>query len=217
MQPDAAGRRKTITPLQREVTRAAAKHVPGAVLADPVAASAGYLLRGTRALPGRLRCTLDGQAAKNRDGRHPRYRNHELPAHLLEHPQGGTHSYWVYADLDNNAATGCPVSEPGRPEFRGAELRTLVTVNSTGTDAHATPTVWQCAGGHGWKSRIRASATAYESMAGPHDAPLSQRGDRDYTDAECSSRRGRQPAAGAGGGRGRIDLRSASGQRNGRM
>ena len=138
---------KTISPLQRELTRAAAKHVPGAVLADPVAALAGDLLAAPGPCPADCDVPLTVKQQKIEMADTPGAEITNFSHTVLEHPQGGTHSYWVYADLDNNAATGCPVSEPGRPEFGGAELRTLVTVNSTGTDADATPTVWQCTAG----------------------------------------------------------------------
>ena len=174
MQP---GDCKTITPLQREVTRAAAKLVPGAVLPDPVADPAGYLLAAPGSCPADCDVPLTLKQQKIEMADTPGAEITNFSHTVLEHPQGGTHSYWVHADLDNDAATGCSVSEPGRPEFVGAELRTLVTVNSTGTDADATPTVWQCPAGAWMEVQDPGvRATAYALTPVLHDTAAPVRG-----------------------------------------
>lgn len=142
-----SGDSKTITPLQREMARAAAMLVPGAVLPDQGAAPAGNLLAEPGPCPADCDVPLTLKQQKIEMADTPGADITNFSHTVIEHPQGGTHSYSVYADLDNDAATGCSVSEPGRPEFAGAELRTLVTVNSTGTGADATPSVWQCTAG----------------------------------------------------------------------
>ena len=163
-----SGDARTITPLQREMARAAAKLVPGAVLPDPLADPAGSLVAAPGPCPADCDVPLTIKMTKIDMADTPGAEVTNFTHNVFEHAQGGTHSYWVYADLDNNNATGCSVAEPGRPEFLGAELRTLVTVNSTGTDAAAAPTVWQCTAG-AWAevqdSGIRASAFALSSAS----------------------------------------------------
>ena len=119
-----SGDAKTITPLQREMARAAAKLVPGAVLPDPVADPAGSLLAAPGTCPADCDVPLTIKMTKIEMADTPGAEITNFTHNVFEHAQGGTHSYWVYADLDNNNATGCSVSEPGRPEFLGAELRT---------------------------------------------------------------------------------------------
>jgi hypothetical protein len=165
-----------LMPLQREMARAAARLVPGAVLPDGVSARAGSLLPTGP-------CSADCNDApairieKIEIAETPETEVTNFTHSLLALPEGGTYSYWVYADLDNNPASGCSAQEPGQAEFLGAELRTLVTVNASGTGATAAPTVWQCTAGS-WAEvqdgGISASAFVLSSVN--HGAPLTSEG-----------------------------------------
>src|SRR5262249_40596666 len=120
---------QNLQPLQREMARAAAKLVPGAVVTDPALDPAGYLV----AEPGvcSANCGVPDslvlrkvEMAETPDRAITSFSHTVL--HLL--PQNASNRYLVFADLDNNRATGCSVSEPGVPRFDGAELMTEVAL-----------------------------------------------------------------------------------------
>ena len=167
----------TITALQREMARAAAKLVPGAVLPDPVADPAGALVAAPGPCPPECTIPLSVKLERIEMADTPGAEVTGYTHTVLEHAQGGPYRYSVYADLDNNSQTGCSISEPGQPEFLGAELHTVVEVNASGGTATATPTVQRCTGGV-WADVQDSgiTATAYQQGAVNHDAPTGSQG-----------------------------------------
>jgi hypothetical protein len=92
-------------------------------------------------------------------------------------PSQTSNRYLMYADLDNNAATGCSVAEAGLPAFQGAELRTEVAVTVTGDTASETPAVWRCNAGV-WVEQIdpRIVGSYFVLNAAEHDTTAAPNG-----------------------------------------
>ena len=170
MRPDAC---KNLQPLQREMARAAAKLLPGAVVTDPAADPAGRLV----ATPGTCppACSIAPSLVLRT------LELTETPGTALTSfthtvvgafPRTRSNRYVVYADLDDDGQTGCSTSDPGVPAFQGAELRTEVTVAVVGGIPTATPRVWRCSGGS-WveQSDPGIEAGAYVQTMDVHDAP----------------------------------------------
>ena len=137
-----------LRPLQREMARAAAKLAPGAVVTDSAADPAARLVASPSACsptcttaPSLELRTLE--LAETPESAVTSF-SHSIPEPI---PSQASNRYLVYADLDNNAATGCNIAEPGFPAFQGAELRTQVTVSVTGETVTVTPQVSRCNGG----------------------------------------------------------------------
>jgi hypothetical protein len=166
---------KNITPLQREMARAAAKLVPGAVLPDPVADPAGHLVAAPGSCPPECTVPTTVKLQKIEMADTPGTEVTSFTHTVVEPPDGGPYRYSVYADLDNNSQTGCSVSEPGQPEFLGAELHTVVTLNASGTAP--TPTTRRC-NASAW-TEVQdpgISATAYTLSPVSHDTAAGSEG-----------------------------------------
>ena len=138
----------TVRPLQREMARAAAKLVPGAIVTDPTVNRVGRLV--SRAAVCSPTCTTPPplvlrtlELAETAASAVTSF-SHSI---LEPIPDQASNRYLVYADLDNDTATGCSIAEAGFPSFQGAELRTQVTVSVTGETASAMPRVWRCNAG----------------------------------------------------------------------
>ncbi|HKY28410.1 MAG TPA: hypothetical protein VJM12_10780 [Pyrinomonadaceae bacterium] len=134
--------------LQREMAREAAKLAPGAVETDSAVDPAGRLVAPAAACspacttaPSLELRTLD--LAETPESAVTSF-SHSIPEPI---PSATSNRYLVYADLDNDVATGCSIAEAGLPAFQGAELRTEVTVSVTGDTATPIPQVWRCDGG----------------------------------------------------------------------
>ena len=138
----------TVRPLQREMARAAAKLVPGAVVTDPTVNRAGRLVAPDAACPPACTTTpplvLRTLELAQTSASAVTSFSHSILAPI---PSQTANRYLVYADLDNNAATGCNIAEAGLPAFQGAEIRTQVMVNVSGGTATTTPRVWRCSAG----------------------------------------------------------------------
>ena len=138
----------TVRPLQREMARAAAKLVPGAIVSDPTVNRVGRLVAPATACspncttpPPLVLRTLELAET-------PSSAVTSFSHSILEPiPDQASNGYLVYADLDNDAATGCSIAEAGLPAFQGAELRTQVTVSVIGETTTAMPRVWRCNAG----------------------------------------------------------------------
>jgi hypothetical protein len=162
-----SGACKNITPLQREMARAAAKLVPGAVLPDPVADPAGHLVAAPGACPPDCSTPTTVKIQKIEMADTPGPEVTSFTHTVIEHPDGGPYRYSVYADLDNNSQTGCPIAVSGQPEFVGAELHTVVTLNA---GSAAAPTMWRCDGGVWTEVQDPAvTASAYALSPVVHD------------------------------------------------
>jgi hypothetical protein len=163
---------KTLQPLQREMSRVAAKLVPGAVLPDPVLDPAGHLVAPPGACPPT--CSIPSALVLQK------VEMAETPEHAITSfthtvlqlfPPEASNRYLVYADLDNDSLTGCGVSGLDLPgDFQGAELATQVLLNVTGGIDTVSPTVWRCNTG-AWieMNDSGIAASAYAQSLFEHD------------------------------------------------
>jgi len=138
----------TITPLQIEQARAAAKIVPGAVF-DKAADPTGTLVADFSC--GSPPCGLspDIFIIKAEIAETPDIQSTGFNLTVLGPiPPEANNEYLMFADLDNNPSTGCSPSDLGFPtNFQGAELVTSVFLDMLGGVQVVMPTVWQCQGG----------------------------------------------------------------------
>jgi hypothetical protein len=153
-----------LQPLQREMAREVAKLVPGAVITDPTADPAGQLVAPPGACPPT--CTISPSLVlkKVEISETPARQATAFAVTTVQLPQSGSNSYVVYADLDNNANTGCGTPLNGVPVgLHGAEIATEVDLAiATDGTITASPHVWKC-NGSSWAEVTNGTvrATAY--------------------------------------------------------
>lgn len=155
-----------LRPLQVEAARAAAKLVPGAAF-DRAADPAGAIVAGLRC--SRPPCGLppDIFLTKAEMSTTPDSETTSFSLTVLGPiPLNVNNHYLVFADLDNNPATGCAPTALGFPtDFQGAELVTRVEVEQVDEVQEVTPALWQCQSGTLVPvSDPRVRGTAYTQM-----------------------------------------------------
>lgn len=137
-----------LRPLQAETARAVAKLVPGALFpeaADPAGAviAPARCARPPCGLPADIFLT-QAEMATTPAAAMTSF-SHTVLGPL---PPDANNRYLIFADLDNDPATGCAPDTLDLPtEFQGVELVTSVTVAPGEELPAATPEVWQCRGG----------------------------------------------------------------------
>jgi hypothetical protein len=153
-----------LQPLQREMAREVAKLVPGAVITDPTADPAGQLVAPPGTCPPTCTISPSLLLKKVEMSETQATQATSFAVTTAQLPQSGSNSYVVYADLDNNANTGCGSPLNGLSVgLQGAELATQVNL-TVATNGILTPSphVWKC-NGSTWTEVTNGAvrATAY--------------------------------------------------------